>query len=64
MDSRFLLALRCIQMIYRATLLPRLSGEGRDLFAPWAPASAGMTGFLVSTLARRRLVNHVNGTEH
>jgi hypothetical protein len=43
----------------------RLPGEGQDPFA--APASAGVTGFLVSALAalaRRRLVNHVNGSEH
>jgi hypothetical protein len=34
---------------------PRLPGAGRDPFRQWAPACAGVTVFLMSALARRRL---------
>src|SRR5713101_3561278 len=38
--------------------------EGRDPCRKWAPAFAGVTGFLMSALARRRLMNLANGSEH
>jgi hypothetical protein len=38
------LQMHTVDSVRRAS--PRLPGEGRDLFLPWAPAFAGVTGIL------------------
>jgi len=65
-----------IQLIHRGIALLVFPGAGRDPFAPYAPAGAfplagqrpdpgaGVAGFLMSPLARRSLLNRVNGSEH